>query len=84
MIGFEWDENKAKDNWDKHDVRFEKATEVFDDPFVVQKPNSVVNGEVRWQATGMTNDNDHLYYWLFIQCVKETDRKSSESLVPDT
>lgn len=32
-IDFEWDETKAKSNFEKHGVRFEEATEVFLDPF---------------------------------------------------
>jgi uncharacterized DUF497 family protein len=28
---FEWDEDKAKSNWIKHDVSFDEATTVFDD-----------------------------------------------------
>ncbi len=30
---FEWDENKAQSNIQKHGVSFEEATEVFFDPF---------------------------------------------------
>lgn len=29
---FEWDDDKAKSNWIKHDVSFDEATTVFDDP----------------------------------------------------
>jgi len=29
---FDWDENKAKSNLDKHGVSFDEATSVFDDP----------------------------------------------------
>jgi uncharacterized DUF497 family protein len=29
---FDWDENKAKINLDKHQVSFDEATSVFDDP----------------------------------------------------
>jgi len=28
---FEWDEDKARSNWIKHDVSFDEATTVFDD-----------------------------------------------------
>ena len=28
---FEWDEDKAKSNWNKHGVSFDEATTVFDD-----------------------------------------------------
>jgi hypothetical protein len=32
-IEFEWDENKAQRNLEKHGVAFEEAAEVFFDPF---------------------------------------------------
>lgn len=32
-IEFEWDESKARNNVQKHDVTFEEAAEVFFDPF---------------------------------------------------
>ena len=31
-MSFEWDEGKAKSNIAKHDVSFDEATSVFDDP----------------------------------------------------
>lgn len=34
-LKFEWDNNKAKSNQKKHDVSFEEAQTVFDDPFYV-------------------------------------------------
>ena len=32
---FEWDENKAQSNFEKHGVMFEEAIEVFLDPFYI-------------------------------------------------
>lgn len=32
-VEFEWDENKARTNVQKHGITFEEATEVFFDPF---------------------------------------------------
>jgi len=32
-VDFEWDETKAKSNFEKHGVKFEEAAEVFLDPF---------------------------------------------------
>lgn len=32
-IEFEWDDDKAQSNFDKHGVTFEEAAEVFFDPF---------------------------------------------------
>ena len=57
MTEFEWDEEKAGLNERKHGVLFEKATEVFDDKLAVYRQNRIVDGEERWQVTGMTSDN---------------------------
>ncbi|MFN9172317.1 MAG: BrnT family toxin, partial [Dolichospermum sp.] len=32
-VEFEWDENKAQININKHGISFEEAKTVFDDPF---------------------------------------------------
>jgi uncharacterized DUF497 family protein len=32
-VEFDWDENKARSNFQKHGVAFEEAAEVFFDPF---------------------------------------------------
>ncbi|MBD2682375.1 MULTISPECIES: BrnT family toxin [Nostoc] len=45
-IGFEWDENKALSNIQKHGVTFEEATEVFFDPFY-KMGNATANNEQR-------------------------------------
>jgi uncharacterized DUF497 family protein len=34
-VEFEWDENKAQININKHGVSFEEAKTVFDDPFAL-------------------------------------------------
>jgi uncharacterized DUF497 family protein len=34
---FEWDEAKAAENFAKHGVSFETATEVFKDPFAIER-----------------------------------------------
>jgi|TergutMp193P3_1026864.scaffolds.fasta_scaffold28314_3 uncharacterized DUF497 family protein len=54
MREFEWDDKKAKANKAKHDIGFEDAKFVFDDPLQKQEPNGIVNGEERWQTTGMS------------------------------
>jgi uncharacterized protein len=48
---FEWDENKAQTNLEKHGVTFEEATEVFLDPFHVVGDASA-KGEEREFALG--------------------------------
>jgi uncharacterized protein len=32
-VGFEWDPNKAKENFRKHGVHFDEAEPVFEDPY---------------------------------------------------
>lgn len=55
--GFDWDEAKAEANYRKHGIDFETATEVFADPFVVERfdPLSVEHGEDRFLITGMAS-----------------------------
>ena len=38
-LSFEWDENKARSNLAKHDVRFEEASTVFGDPLSLTIPD---------------------------------------------
>jgi len=54
MTEFEWDDDKAVENYRKHGIRFEEAVEVFDDPLYKLELNSIVNDEERWQITGMS------------------------------
>jgi uncharacterized protein len=53
-MSFEWDEEKAKNNIAKHDVSFDEATSVFDDPLFltfadpehsIQEQRFVIMGE---------------------------------------
>ena len=52
---FEWDLEKASTNVHKHGVAFEKACEVFFDPFV-QLVEASDQGEPREAAIGFTED----------------------------
>jgi uncharacterized DUF497 family protein len=45
-VKFEWDENKAQSNIEKHGVTFEEAAEAFFDPFY-QWGDTSVNDEQR-------------------------------------
>ncbi len=45
-IEFEWDDNKARVNFEKHSIRFEEAAEAFFDPFY-QIGDASVNDERR-------------------------------------
>jgi uncharacterized protein len=49
---FEWDEDKNRRNLVKHDVRFETATLVFDDPFAITQRDLAHDDEERWITVG--------------------------------
>ena len=53
-VEFEWDEDKAKSNIQKHDVTFEEAAEVFFDPFYQIGDASVDDDEERDFIIGYT------------------------------
>ncbi len=42
---FEWDKNKNRENLSKHDVRFETAQIVFDDPHAITQRDSIHDEE---------------------------------------
>jgi uncharacterized DUF497 family protein len=50
---FEWDEAKNRKNQQKHDVSFETASLVFDDPLRLPIQDRHTHGEERWQTIGM-------------------------------
>ncbi len=50
---FEWDEEKNQANYRKHGVTFEAAARVFFDPELLMIQDREVDGEERWQTTGM-------------------------------
>jgi uncharacterized protein len=51
---FEWDEVKAAENYAKHGVSFEMATEVFEDPFASERLDDREDyDEDRFILTGM-------------------------------
>jgi hypothetical protein len=49
---FEWDEQKNRQNLRKHDVRFETAMLVFDDPYVLTRRDFTPEDEERWITVG--------------------------------
>ncbi len=61
---FEWDENKAKINIQKHGVTFEEAAEVFFDPFYQTGDASMDKAETRDFIIGYTFSD---FYWLSTQ-----------------
>ena len=53
-IVFEWDDEKASDNWRNHGVTFPHAAKAFRDPFLVEWIDERVNyGEERINLLGM-------------------------------
>lgn len=53
--GFEWDPQKAESNFQKHNVTFDEAIEVFDDPNALEKVDeNHSSGEDRWVTIGIT------------------------------
>jgi hypothetical protein len=52
---FRWDTDKAQANFKKHGVRFEKACEVFFDPFV-RLADATAEDEAREAVIGLTED----------------------------
>ncbi len=58
QFDFEWDPIKSKSNFQKHKVSFERATEIFLDPFMLSifdKPHS--QNEDRWITVGKDRNN---------------------------
>ena len=49
---FERDENKNRLNLRKHDVRFETAVLVFDDPYAITQRDRSFDDEERWITVG--------------------------------
>jgi len=49
---FEWDEQKNRQNLSKHDVRFETAMLVFDDPYALTQRDFTSEDEERWITIG--------------------------------
>lgn len=49
---FEWDKKKNRANKRKHDVSFELAIKIFDDPKMHSVPDDY-EGEERWVTIGM-------------------------------
>lgn len=53
---FEWDDDKAKANLEKHRIDFADARLVFDDPGVLDDLDDIADyGEERFRALGMVN-----------------------------
>lgn len=51
-VRFEWDEDKARLNKQKHGITFETAMAVFEDPYAYVEQDRFENGEYRWRTIG--------------------------------
>lgn len=68
---FEWDADKARDNIEKHDVTFEEATTVFNDPFfIIYKDPDHSIGEQRYIIIG----ESEAYRYLIVSYMERGTR----------
>lgn len=75
QYSFEWNPSKAKENHRKHKVSFERATEVFRDPFML----SVFDGEHsqtedRWVTVGKDRNDVAI---VVVHTFREIDAENS-------
>ena len=55
---FEWDPDKAEKNFRKHDVSFDEASSIFDDPlFITLLDEEYSISEERYITIGLSNKN---------------------------
>lgn len=74
-LTFEWDEDKAKDNFRNHQVSFEEAKTVFGDPFSITVPDPQHSiGEHRYVDLGRSSQGRLLV-------VVYTERRSNIRLI---
>ena len=72
MFIFEWDEEKAKSNLQKHKVSFEEAETIFDDQFLITFPDEFHSlEEERFISIGYSSNNR-------ILLVVHTERSENE------
>jgi uncharacterized protein len=58
QYNFEWDPTKAKSNVRKHKISFERAAEIFLDPFMLSVfDNTHSTNEDRWITLGKDHNN---------------------------
>jgi hypothetical protein len=62
MLLFEYDENKSQINHSKHDINFNDAHLLWDDPDLVEIPAKSTRGETRFLVMGLIN----LKHWSAI------------------
>jgi len=52
LIKFDWNPDKARSNLAKHNVAFDVAIQIFDDPNAISGLDRIVDGEERWRTVG--------------------------------
>jgi uncharacterized DUF497 family protein len=73
-ISVEWDDEKNKDNWRKHKVRFENAYSALLDPNGLTEEDFTSDYEERWRTIGM----NRLHALLFIAYTIREDDDGTE------
>jgi uncharacterized protein len=53
LVKFDWDPEKARRNLARHQIAFDLARSVWDDPLHITVPDRFEDGEQRWHAIGM-------------------------------
>ncbi|MFN0315893.1 MAG: BrnT family toxin [Burkholderiales bacterium] len=80
-INFVWDRRKAAANWKNHHISFERACQVFLDPFV-RVVDASRRGETRDKAVGYTEDGESVL--CVVHVVLEADAIRIVSAWPAT
>jgi uncharacterized DUF497 family protein len=65
----EWDEDKNRKNLHKHDIRFETAALVFEDPHALTQRDLFSEDEERWVTLGTIGSSTILFVvhtWLHV------------------
>ena len=75
QYNFEWDPTKAKSNLRKHKISFERASEIFLDPFMVSVfDDTHSSDEDRWITVGKDRNNVTI---VVIHTFLEVDQEAS-------
>ena len=75
QYNFEWDPTKAKSNLRKHKVSFERASEIFLDPFTLSVfDDTHSSDEDRWITVGKDRNNITI---VVIHTFRELDEETS-------
>ena len=75
---FDWDPEKARENFWKHEVSFETAALVFDDPGFVMFPDRNVDGEERWHTIGLVRG---VLLLLVVHTFREEDEEEMVRII---